>query len=143
MTTTLLVCVAASVAMIQMNLLLPMSGRAADSYVTNDLMRLPPGILTGVGFIGGGVMLRQEQHARLSIVLDSSGPGEVEIRRRLATARLSITGSRVLIDSAHGHREFKFDMRRVRLASDTETPNMVEELAPEAGVMKIECKRSA
>ena len=45
--TTLLVCLAASPAMIQVNLLLPMAGRAPDSFVTNDLMRLPLGILTG------------------------------------------------------------------------------------------------
>jgi putative Mg2+ transporter-C (MgtC) family protein len=59
MRTTLLVCLAASVAMIQVNLLLPTVGRASDSFVMNDLMRLPLGILTGVGFIGGGAILRR------------------------------------------------------------------------------------
>jgi putative Mg2+ transporter-C (MgtC) family protein len=58
--TTVLVCLAASVAMIQMNLLLPTAGRATDSFIMNDLMRLPLGILTGVGFIGGGVILRRD-----------------------------------------------------------------------------------
>ncbi len=57
--TMLLVCLAAAVAMLQVNLLLPMVGRKPDSFVTNDLMRLPLGILTGVGFIGGGVILRR------------------------------------------------------------------------------------
>jgi putative Mg2+ transporter-C (MgtC) family protein len=57
--TTMLVCMAASVAMLQMNYLLPLAGRASDSFVTNDLMRLPLGILTGVGFIGGGAILRR------------------------------------------------------------------------------------
>jgi putative Mg2+ transporter-C (MgtC) family protein len=60
MRTTLLVCLAASASMIQVNLLLPTAGRAADSFVMNDLMRLPLGILTGVGFIGGGAILRRE-----------------------------------------------------------------------------------
>jgi putative Mg2+ transporter-C (MgtC) family protein len=60
MRTTLLVCLAASVAMIQVNLLLPLAGRGADSFVMNDLMRLPLGILTGVGFIGGGAILRRD-----------------------------------------------------------------------------------
>ena len=46
--------------MIQMNLLLPTAGRSTDSFVMNDLMRLPLGILTGVGFIGGGVILRRD-----------------------------------------------------------------------------------
>jgi putative Mg2+ transporter-C (MgtC) family protein len=59
MRTTLLVCLAASVAMIQVNLLLPTAGRHSDSFIMNDLMRLPLGILTGVGFIGGGVILRR------------------------------------------------------------------------------------
>jgi putative Mg2+ transporter-C (MgtC) family protein len=58
--TTVLVCLAASVSMIEVNLLLPMVGRAPDSFVTNDLMRLPLGILTGVGFIGAGAILRRE-----------------------------------------------------------------------------------
>ena len=59
MRTTLLVCLAASVAMIQVNLLLPTAGRPPNSFVMNDLMRLPLGILTGVGFIGGGAILRR------------------------------------------------------------------------------------
>jgi putative Mg2+ transporter-C (MgtC) family protein len=57
--TTILVCLAAAVAMIQTNLLLPMGGRTPDSFVSLDLMRLPLGILTGVGFIGGGAILRR------------------------------------------------------------------------------------
>jgi putative Mg2+ transporter-C (MgtC) family protein len=57
--TTVLVCLAASIAMLQMNYLLPLAGRPTDSFVTNDLMRLPLGILTGVGFIGGGAILRR------------------------------------------------------------------------------------
>jgi putative Mg2+ transporter-C (MgtC) family protein len=56
--TTLLVCVAAAVAMIQANLLLDMTGKAHDSFVVLDLMRLPLGILTGMGFIGAGAILR-------------------------------------------------------------------------------------
>ena len=57
--TTLLVCLAAAVAMLQMNYLLTLAGRQSDSFVMNDLMRLPLGILTGVGFIGGGAILRR------------------------------------------------------------------------------------
>jgi putative Mg2+ transporter-C (MgtC) family protein len=45
--------------MLQVNLLLPLAGRAADSFVMNDLMRLPLGILSGMGFIGGGAILRR------------------------------------------------------------------------------------
>ena len=60
MSTSVLVCLAASIAMIQVNLLLPTDGRPPSSFVMNDLMRLPLGILTGVGFIGAGAILRRE-----------------------------------------------------------------------------------
>jgi putative Mg2+ transporter-C (MgtC) family protein len=59
MRTTLMVCLAAAVAMTQVNVLLSLAGRPHDSFVMNDLMRLPLGILTGVGFIGGGAILRR------------------------------------------------------------------------------------
>lgn len=57
--TTILVGLAASVAMIQANLLLPLSGKTPESFAVMDLMRLPLGILTGVGFIGGGTILKR------------------------------------------------------------------------------------
>ena len=58
--TSILVCLAACVAMIQVNLLLPLAGRPSNSFVMNDLMRLPLGILSGMGFIGGGAILRRD-----------------------------------------------------------------------------------
>lgn len=61
--TTLLVCLAAAVAMLQLNYLLSLAGRSPDSFVVNDLMRLPLGILTGVGFIGAGAILRRRNIA--------------------------------------------------------------------------------
>jgi putative Mg2+ transporter-C (MgtC) family protein len=57
--TTILVALAASVAMIQANILLSLGGKTADSFSVMDLMRLPLGILTGVGFIGGGAIVRK------------------------------------------------------------------------------------
>jgi putative Mg2+ transporter-C (MgtC) family protein len=57
--TTLLVCLAASAAMIQANLLLPTRARPPDSFIMMDLMRLPLGILSGIGFIGAGAILRR------------------------------------------------------------------------------------
>lgn len=59
--TTLLVALAASVSMIQMNLLIQTNGKPQDSYAVMDLMRLPLGILTGVGFIGAGAILRKSE----------------------------------------------------------------------------------
>jgi putative Mg2+ transporter-C (MgtC) family protein len=58
--TTMLVALAACVAMIQANLLLAAAGKAPDSFVTLDLMRLPLGILSGMGFIGGGAIVRRD-----------------------------------------------------------------------------------
>ncbi len=57
--TTLLVTLAASISMIQMNLLIQTNGKPPDSYAVMDLMRLPLGILTGVGFIGAGAIVRK------------------------------------------------------------------------------------
>jgi putative Mg2+ transporter-C (MgtC) family protein len=58
--TTLLVCLAASLSMIQVNLLLSVAGKAPNSFVVMDLMRLPLGILSGMGFIGAGAILRRD-----------------------------------------------------------------------------------
>jgi putative Mg2+ transporter-C (MgtC) family protein len=58
--TTLLVCLAACLSMIQANILIASAGKAVDSFVVMDVMRLPLGILSGMGFIGGGVILKRE-----------------------------------------------------------------------------------
>src|SRR5262249_683836 len=58
--TTLLGCLAASGSGIQAKLLMPTSGKSAESFVTLDLMRLPLGILTGMGFIGAGAILKKD-----------------------------------------------------------------------------------
>ena len=60
MRTTLLVCLAASLSMLQANLLMNSVGKAHDSFVVLDLMRLPLGILSGMGFIGAGAILRKD-----------------------------------------------------------------------------------
>jgi putative Mg2+ transporter-C (MgtC) family protein len=60
MRTTLLVCLAASLSMIQANLLLNSVGKTHDSFVVLDLMRLPLGILSGMGFIGAGAIMRKD-----------------------------------------------------------------------------------
>ncbi len=165
--------------MAQVNLLLPTAGRVSNSFVMNDLMRLPLGILTGVGFIGGGAILRrgnlvvgvttaatlwlvtviglclgggqialglaatllglfalwilkwgedrllQEHRACLTIELDTEGPEESEIRRRLADSGLSIIGTR--LRRGGERREFVFELRQVRRRSDTDVPAVANE----------------
>lgn len=58
--TTMLVCLAACLAMLQVNALLPQAGKPATSFAVLDLMRLPLGILSGVGFIGAGAIMRKD-----------------------------------------------------------------------------------
>jgi len=58
--TTLLVTLAASLSMIEANALLNSVGKASDSFVVMDVMRFPLGILSGMGFIGAGTILRKE-----------------------------------------------------------------------------------
>jgi putative Mg2+ transporter-C (MgtC) family protein len=50
---------AAAIAMIQAQLLLPTSGKSQDSFAVMDVMRLPLGILSGIGFIGAGTILKR------------------------------------------------------------------------------------
>jgi putative Mg2+ transporter-C (MgtC) family protein len=57
--TMILVCVAAAISMLQVNLMLATAGRQGDSFIMMDLMRLPLGILSGMGFIGAGAILRR------------------------------------------------------------------------------------
>lgn len=58
--TTILVGLAACLMMALANLLLSTTGKAASSFVNIDVMRLPLGVLTGVGFIGGGAIFRRD-----------------------------------------------------------------------------------
>lgn len=57
--TTVLVALAASVAMIQVNFLIGLEGKTPGSFIQLDVMRLPLGVLTGMGFIGGGAILKR------------------------------------------------------------------------------------
>jgi putative Mg2+ transporter-C (MgtC) family protein len=57
--TNLLVSLAACIAMIQTNMLINSTGKSGDSFVVMDIMRLPLGILSGIGFIGAGAILKR------------------------------------------------------------------------------------
>lgn len=57
--TNLLVGLAACIAMVQANLLINSNGKPADSFVVMDIMRLPLGILSGIGFIGAGAIIKR------------------------------------------------------------------------------------
>ena len=57
--TTLLVCLAACLAMIEVNLLLSTPGKTPGSFASMDPMRLAHGLLAGMGFIGAGAIIRR------------------------------------------------------------------------------------
>jgi putative Mg2+ transporter-C (MgtC) family protein len=57
--TTILVCLAAAGAMIEANLMLGVDGKTSSSFTMMDALRFPLGILTGIGFIGAGAILRR------------------------------------------------------------------------------------
>jgi putative Mg2+ transporter-C (MgtC) family protein len=60
--TTMLVCLAATLAQLQANLLLPTAGKTPSSFSVLDLERLPLGILSGIGFIGAGVIMKRDHN---------------------------------------------------------------------------------
>jgi putative Mg2+ transporter-C (MgtC) family protein len=57
--TTVLVGLAACLAMIQANVLLSVAGKTEHSFAVMDTLRFPLGVLTGVGFISGGAILKR------------------------------------------------------------------------------------
>lgn len=62
MRTTMLVCLAACLAQLQANILLPTAGKTNASFAVLDLERLPLGILSGIGFIGAGVIVKRDNN---------------------------------------------------------------------------------
>jgi putative Mg2+ transporter-C (MgtC) family protein len=62
--TTMLVCLAAAGAMIEANLMLGVTGKGDSSFTRLDGLRFPLGILTGIGFIGAGAILRHGNAVR-------------------------------------------------------------------------------
>lgn len=57
--TTVLVCLAACLAMVLANELLDTTGRDPSKFAQIDPLRLPLGILSGIGFIGAGAIIRR------------------------------------------------------------------------------------
>ena len=82
--------------------------------------------------------MQQERHAALTIELDASGPSEAEIRRRLGDARLSIVKCDVSVDTLSKRRKLGFEVREFGSATDIRPPSLVDQLASEAGVVKLQ-----
>jgi putative Mg2+ transporter-C (MgtC) family protein len=58
--TTLLVALAACLSMIEANYLLSTGGKSPTSFAVMDTMRFPLGVLSGIGFIGAGAIVRRD-----------------------------------------------------------------------------------
>lgn len=59
--TTILMCLAAAGAMIEANMMLGVTGHSSASFTMMDALRFPLGILSGVGFIGAGAIVRRDK----------------------------------------------------------------------------------
>jgi len=57
--TTVFVCLAAALAMALANLLLDTTGKDSSKFAQIDVLRLPLGILSGIGFIGAGAIIKR------------------------------------------------------------------------------------
>jgi putative Mg2+ transporter-C (MgtC) family protein len=62
--TVTLVGLTSCLALVLANLLLTTRGKPSDSFVQLDMMRLPLGVLTGIGFIGAGAIGRRNEMVR-------------------------------------------------------------------------------
>lgn len=58
--TTTLVCVAACLSLVLANLMIQRPLEVSDDILRMDVMRLPLGVLTGIGFIGAGAIVRRD-----------------------------------------------------------------------------------
>jgi putative Mg2+ transporter-C (MgtC) family protein len=61
--TTILVCLAACIAAVASNLLLDTTGKNPGFFTQIDALRLPLGILSGIGFIGAGAIIKKDDIA--------------------------------------------------------------------------------
>src|ERR1700677_2857492 len=150
--TTLLVCLAAAVAMVQTNLLLATRGRSPDSFIMMDLMRLPLGILTGLGFFGGGQIglgvagtalgmmvlsglrwfdysVKKDQHGELLVTTDGESLDEGAIREIVQKAGYKIVSvSSVAWDKQTEKRSIEFLLQWRAVPEKVDTPPFLQDL---------------
>jgi hypothetical protein len=61
-----------------------------------------------------------------------------QIRRRLGDARLSIVKCDVSVDTPAKRRKLDFEVRELGMVTDIRPPSLVDQLASEAGVVKLQ-----
>lgn len=134
--TTLLVGLAAAISMIQVNLLLNISGKAGNSFVVLDLMRLPLGILSGMGFIGAGAILRKD-----NMVLGVTSAATLWF---VTVMGLCFGGGQIglgLCAAGLGYGALaglKYELRWCGLAADQTPPNFLNQLSDRWQFARVE-----
>jgi putative Mg2+ transporter-C (MgtC) family protein len=143
--TTLLVTLAASVAMIQMNLLMQTNGKPPNSYAVMDLMRLPLDILTGVGFIGAGAIVRKNE-----LVMGLTTAATLWFA---TVVGLCLGGGQVILGSTstvmamsrevkEGRARFSLQVQWPALHGASEVPPVIAELEKLPGLIEIEWRQT-
>jgi putative Mg2+ transporter-C (MgtC) family protein len=73
--TLVLVCLAAALVMIEANLLLSTKLPSGAGFTTFDVLRLPLGLLSGVGLLGAGAIIHRTEAVRGVTTASASGRG--------------------------------------------------------------------
>lgn len=115
--TTMLVALAACLAMIEVNLLLTTIGKTPESFSQIDPMRLPLGILSGVGFIGGGAILKRGRNL-VGVTTAATLWFVTTIGLLLGAGEYLLGGAGALVGFGvvHGIKLLEPQMKRARLA---------------------------
>ena len=156
--TMMLVSLAACVSMIQVNMLLPLTGKAHDSFIVMDLMRLPLGTLSGMGFIGAGTVLRRDNFVIgvttaaamwfVTVLGLCSGGGQIvlgmgqggpEKKTFAICSKRTDRIESVAINAHHagGDRELGFDLQWRAREDQTRIPRAIDGLTERSGVIRV------
>jgi putative Mg2+ transporter-C (MgtC) family protein len=111
--TTVLVGLAAALVGIEANLLLSTHRPAGVAYTTLDVLRLPLGLLSGVGFLGAGAIVRRGDMVRgvttaatiwfISIACVCIGAGQIGLGVAGAALAFAVLWLLKLVDRAMSH----------------------------------------
>lgn len=128
--TMVLVSLAACIAMLEADLLMPTSGKTPESFGSLDFMRLPLGVLTGMGFLGAGAILRRGNHvAGLTTAATLWVTTVIGLCIGGGQLALGIAGTVLCVSVGFGAKRLE------RLMSEDHTANLFLEAAPGVDVL--------
>ncbi len=129
--TTMLVSLAACIAMLEADLLMPTIGKTPESFGSLDFMRLPLGILTGMGFLGAGAILRRGNRiAGLTTAATLWVTTVIGLCLGGGQLALGIAGAVLCVGVGIGAKRLE------RLLSEDHTANLFVEAAPDDDVLR-------